>query len=198
MNKDFVLVEEKENIKLNKDKKYVFYYRGCFCPPHVGHFRVLKNIAKNNKYGNIKIIVDQIGSVKRHGVDKSINIKIMRLYIRYINVPISIVHYDSSSDMSNHPFLRDCDCVFKVRGLEEMSDIPKCVNNANELKYSLRKRGIRLYCYIIKRPNLNTISATEFVKAIENNDPDVFRFLPSISQSDKYKVIKYISSCLNK
>ena len=67
-----------DNLNFDKNLNYCYYIKGCFCPPHKGHIDIIKKYINNNN--NTYLIVNQIGSKSRHGVDKIINFKVIISY----------------------------------------------------------------------------------------------------------------------
>lgn len=56
-----------KEFKLDPDKHYFVYYRGCFCPPTRGHFSVVQ---KWVQFPNTTVYIAQLGEPDRHGVSK--------------------------------------------------------------------------------------------------------------------------------
>ena len=78
-----------KNLIIDPNKKYCLYYKGCFCPPHVGHFDNIRRYIENNS--NVKIIVNQLASFSRHHVHKDISVNIMKTYIKELLPKIAYV-----------------------------------------------------------------------------------------------------------
>lgn len=57
-----------EKYRFSREKKYLIYFRGCYCPPHKGHFNT---IADFKDTPNTKFIIHQGGSETRHGFPMS-------------------------------------------------------------------------------------------------------------------------------
>ncbi len=99
-------------------KKYLIYFKGCFCPPHRGHFDVVKDLMMKGK--NIHTMIHQMGAESRHGVPKRLNREIWRLYINEL-LPADRVHliqYNSTLDILDLNFLKTFDTVVYIRGNE--------------------------------------------------------------------------------
>lgn len=209
-----------KNLIIDPNKKYCLYYKGCFCPPHVGHFDNIRKYIENNS--NVKIIVNQLASFSRHRVPKDISINIMKTYIKEL-LPIdrvSLVYRENKQSLLNHKFVKEADIFVNLRGNEKKRKyeqeflqpvnkevkVNKHVINKNILeqltnnyfnKQLLQQNKYVIYYYTYR--NENGPSATKFTETItkyKNNEAiydDVVKFLPEKLQEH---IKKYIISRL--
>lgn len=108
-----------KNLIIDPNKKYCLYYKGCFCPPHIGHFDNIRRYIENNS--NVKIIVNQLASFSRHRVPKDVSVNIMKTYIKEL-LPIdrvSLVFRESKNNLLNHKFVKEADVFVNLRGNEK-------------------------------------------------------------------------------
>ena len=108
-----------QELIIDPTKKYCLYYKGCFCPPHIGHFNNIKRYIENNN--NVKIIVNQQASYKRHNIPTDISINIMKTYINEL-LPVnrvSLVFRESKDNLINHKFIKEADVFVSLRGNEK-------------------------------------------------------------------------------
>lgn len=114
----FIWERYHDYLKISPHLRYLFYYRGCFCPPHDGHF---EGATKYLNYPNIRMIIHQIGS-SRHGVPIDVNRRIWRRYINELlpDAKIDLVQYneDTRNLPDTHPWLRETDVLVIMRGDE--------------------------------------------------------------------------------
>lgn len=118
----FIWERNGQYLHINENLKYLFYYRGCFCPPHKGHYSAAaKYLGKNN----IRMIIHQIGS-ERHGISKNTNRQIWKTYINNL-LPrnnVDLIQYDDDNDdcIRSHRWFQECDVLVILRG-DEYDDI---------------------------------------------------------------------------
>jgi phosphopantetheine adenylyltransferase len=209
-----------KNLIIDPNKKYCLYYKGCFCPPHVGHFDNIRRYIENNS--NVKIIVNQLASFSRHHVHKDISVNIMKTYIKEL-LPIdrvSLVFRENKQNLLNHKFVKEADIFVNLRGNEKKRKyeqeflqpvnkgvkVNKHMINKNILeqltnnyfnKQLLQQNKYVIYYYTYR--NENGPSATKFTETIikyKNNEAtydDVIKFLPEKLQEH---IKKYIISRL--
>jgi phosphopantetheine adenylyltransferase len=120
MKKVIILFENiTQNLIIDPNKKYCLYYKGCFCPPHIGHFDIIRKYVEHNS--NVKIIVNQQASYSRHRVPRDVSIHIMKTYIKEL-LPInrvSLVFKESKYNLLNHKFVKEADVFVSLRGNEK-------------------------------------------------------------------------------
>jgi len=162
-----------EHYDFDPNKRYVIYFRGCFCCPTGAHFNTINAFTY---LPNAKFIIHQGGSEKRHGVPYYLNRKIWKIYIKELmprskTVLLGRGKY-KSSDIIRHPFVREADTIVFIAGNEnynpsetEYDDIHHKYQNSFR-EFSRKKEVIFLY---LDRPEKNTISATELCKAVIHN-----------------------------
>lgn len=183
-----------QELIIDPTKKYCLYYKGCFCPPHVGHFNNIKRYIENNN--NVKIIVNQQASYGRHHIPSDLSINIMKTYINEL-LPVnrvSLVFRESKNNLINHKFIKEADVFVSLRGNEKkrkyeqhflqmptlgaksifgakgISDVTikrdaqSTINNSYFNKVLLQKHKTVIY-YYIKRDE-NGPSATAFTESI--------------------------------
>lgn len=206
---------------IDPTKKYCLYYKGCFCPPHVGHFNNIKRYIENNN--NVKIIVNQQASYGRHHIPSDLSINIMKTYINEL-LPVnrvSLVFRESKNNLINHKFIKEADVFVSLRGNEKKRkyeqhflqsptlgtkgtfgitikrDAQSTINNSYFNKVLLQKHKTVIY-YYIKRDE-NGPSATAFTESIAKYKNrkvtynDVIKFLPERLEDN---IKKYIISRL--
>lgn len=109
-----------KQFNLNPEKKYLVYYRGCFCPPTKGHFSVVE---KWSQYENVIVYVSQIGSQDRHGVPYKTNKRIWKLFLKEGGLSeaqqsrVILKRLRNANDIE--PYLDDIHAVIFVRGNEK-------------------------------------------------------------------------------
>ena len=152
-------------------KKYLIYFKGCFCPPHRGHFNTVKQLVDKGK--NIHAMIHQMGAEARHGVPKRLNREIWRLYVNEL-LPtdrIHLVQYSSTLDIFDQKILRDIDTVVYIRGNEGYEV------NATEMRdrkifrriiSNLERINVNMDFYYMERPLVKTLSASKFVQTLIN------------------------------
>ncbi len=152
-----------------KDKTYLIYYRGCFCPPHRGHFNTVKEFTDIGS--NVHVMVHQIGSSSRHGVARSLNRKIWKTYIEEL-LPVERTHlvkYRGKEDILDLEILNKVDTVIYVRGNEgqdiDMTQKWDLQNYASFMK-KLSRRGISMDFVYLDRPLVEVLSATVLTKTL--------------------------------
>ena len=207
-----------QELIIDPTKKYCLYYKGCFCPPHVGHFNNIKRYIENNN--NVKIIVNQQASYGRHHIPTDISINIMKTYINEL-LPVnrvSLVFRESKDNLINHKFIKEADVFVSLRGNEKKRKYEQhflqspvstnkkvsikrsaqiTINNSYFNKVLLQKHKTVIY-YYIKRDE-NGPSATAFTESIakyKNKNityNDVIKFLPEKLEDN---IKKYIISRL--
>ena len=211
-----------KNLIIDPNKKYCLYYKGCFCPPHIGHFDNIRRYIENNS--NVKIIVNQQASFSRHHVPKDVSINIMKTYIKEL-LPydrVSLVFRESKYNLLEHPFVKEADVFVNLRGNEKKrkyeqiflqpiknndkvngivmgikKDAINIISNKYFNKELLRQHKHVIYYYTVR--NENGPSATKFTDTLtkyKNNEAtyeDVIKFLP---QKLTEHIKKYIISRL--
>jgi hypothetical protein len=169
-----------DKLEMDSKLKYCFYAKGCYCPPHRGHLDQICKFVKNRD--NAKIIVNQIGSESRHGVERNLNFKIMYLYLRKMLPRSSFVLLGNRTSKEAHEtdFARECDVFVNLRGMEtEIKDCKKEKNSRyssfNSRSKQLLKEGKQVIFYYTSRPLVATLCATKFVENLikyKNNQVD--------------------------
>jgi hypothetical protein len=167
MNNGPIFIWERYNQKLtiNPELQYLIYYRGCFCPPHVGHFN---EAIKYLKYPNVKMIIHQMGN-ERHRVPVHINRKIWNIYIKEL-LPenrIDLVQYDEDTlgYPDDHKLFCKSDVLVIIRG-DETKDSYKqekrtCSKWYNTI-WRCNKRGIDIiFTYDLR--DHEALSASTFI-----------------------------------
>lgn len=152
----------------DSNKRYLIYYKGCFCPPHRGHFNTVKQFTDIGN--NIHVMVHQIGSERRHGVPYYLNREVWRTYIDRL-LPVDRVHlvkYNYCDELLDLPILNHIDTVVFIRGNEgyDTSYSNKIVHKFSYIINKLNSRGINMDFYYLERPLVDTLCATQFVKTL--------------------------------
>ena len=158
---------------LNPGKNYVIYFRGCFCPPHRGHFETIEHFLQMGP--NFKVIIDQIGSEKRHGVPYSVNRKIWQTYIKELlpSNRVSLNSFDRFEDILEHKFITDpqTDVLLYLRGNEGQNvsqAIASLKDRFQDIIRELAYLRVELDFLYVKRHRKDTLSASKFVKTLAN------------------------------
>ena len=165
-----------DEINIDPELKYCFYVKGCFCPPHKGHMQQIIDYVRLNK--NAKIVVNQMGSSKRHGVDKKVNFKIMYLYLKKLlkRDTFELLNNKKTKYIFEHRFVKECDVFINLRGNE--SNIQECdtdkIIEEKDKKYEyyykkikpLLKKGKEVTFLYTSRPHATSLSATNFIKQL--------------------------------
>lgn len=119
-----------QHVPYDPSKKYLFYFCGCFSPPHKGHFDQVK--VALDSIPNSKIFIHQIGDESRHGVPFDISQRIWRTYIELL-LPrdrVTLRPRESMQQLYEHRFLKEADVVVILRGHERLA--PSVYNNNNK------------------------------------------------------------------
>lgn len=179
-----------DKLDINPNLKYCFYAKGCYCPPHKGHLYQICKFVKNNK--NAKIIINQIGSESRHGVDQYLNCKIMYLYLKKLlpRNSFELIHNKTSLQAQESKFAKKCDVFVNLRGIERKIKDCKYERKSKYLSYynkskKLLAHGKEVIFYYTSRPLVATLCATKFVEHLikykndEINLSQLYYFCPS-------------------
>lgn len=198
----FIWERNNENIIIQPNKQYLFYYRGCFCPPHSGHF---SQAIKYLKYPNVRMIIHQIGG-KRHGIPSTLNRQIWKWYIEEL-LPINrveLIQYNNYSHKLplDHPWMKRITDLVLIRG-DEFSDI-ESYQKKEQYRWKAaitkcKKYKINLtFLYGIR--DSEKLSATAFTKSLiayqENllKVQDLYQYLPSnLNTKTKNKIIHLLA-----
>ena len=193
-------------IQIKPHLSYVFYYNGCFCPPHAGHFATASEYLK---YPNVQVIIHQMGTERRHGVPKRLNRQIWKFYIKRLLDArrIDLLYYstmDKSSLLQNHPWIKKADVIVLLKG-DEYSDVKKTNNEV----YKRYRNLLSIYGRTNKRleivygtRNHEKLSATTLVKRLLEYKQrliplyNLYEFFPKgLSIGDKNFLIKILLKC---
>ena len=153
----------------NPYKKYLIYFKGCFCPPHRGHFNMVKQFT--DKGDNIHVMIHQMGSESRHGVPKRLNREIWRFYINEL-LPTDRVHliqHYSTLDILDLDILNQIDTVLYIRGNEGYEiDATKerDLRIFRRIISNLKRMNIDMDFYYMDRQSVDTLCATQYVKTL--------------------------------
>lgn len=167
--RNFYWESETPPLHLNPEHKYLIYFKGCFCPPHRGHFQTIERFLSHGKH--VSAIIDQMGCEKRHGVPFEYSRKIWNIYINQLldKSRVSLQHFDSFWEILSHPFAKDADSIIYIRGIEG-TDYHKTKKQIlfryKELINKFRFRGQQLIFNFLERPHANSLCATQFVNSI--------------------------------
>jgi len=152
-----------------KDRNYLIYFKGCFCCPTRGHFNVVKELISQGR--NIKVMIHQTGSEKRHGIPQHVNQKIWRIYINEL-LPrdrIFLVQHRCKHDLLDPKYLKGIDRIVYVRGDEGQDHFATEVSLRRQYRHIvnlLRDEGIGMDFYFMARPLVNTLSASKFISSL--------------------------------
>lgn len=147
----------------NPNKNYLIYYKGCFCPPHRGHFNTVKEFTDLGE--NVSVMVHQKGSPSRHGVPRNYNRKIWKMYIREL-LPrhrVHLIQYEDGDDIFDLSVLDKIDTVIYIRG-NEGQNIKRTQENDlyayRRIMRKLARRNISMDFIYMDRPLVKVLSAT--------------------------------------
>lgn len=204
-NPTFIWERNREGLRMHPDRNYLFYYRGCFCPPHIGHF---EDAAKYLKYPNVRMIIHQMGG-SRHGVPRTVNRKIWNWYIDELlpQDKIDLVQYNNETRRfpRDHPWLKDSDVIIIMRGDEVETDL-KSYERLDYHRWGFVIKNARQYnidvVFLYHLRYHESISATAFTDSLINYKQgkhpidEVYKFLPhKLSLTTKNKIIYLLSQC---
>jgi phosphopantetheine adenylyltransferase len=194
----FIWERYNKDIMIHKDLKYLFYYRGCFCPPHGGHFDLAR---KYLKYPNVRMIIHQIGN-SRHNISTNDNRRIWQWYIDELlpEEQIELVQYNSNTKdyPKNHPWLKDVDVLVILRGDEADDTQEEEESQLSAWKYLIKKCNKYnidvIFVYVLRDHDKR--SATSLIKEIiqykegYRSASDVYKYLPrNLSIKVKKKIL---------
>lgn len=202
-NPTFIWERYGQKLTMNPDKRYLIYYRGCFCPPHIGHFNTAASYIQHK---NVRVIIHQMGG-NRHGVPKNVNRHIWKLYIKKLFPEgfAKLIQYDNNIHSDNiicsSKWFKKCDYLVIIRGdeventkLQEHQDI----NRWNYLIKKCNKHNVNIIFDYSTR-NSSIISATTFIKNLINykqkNIPKeyLYKYIPSnLSINDKNEILNLL------
>lgn len=179
-----------QHLSFNPSKKYLIYFKGCYCPPHRGHFSTVKRFLDMGT--NIYAMIHQMGSSRRHGVPYKINRKIWRTYIDELlpSNRVFLRRFGSTSDIYSLPIINDIDTIVYIRGNEnyEESKVEKVmIRKFRPIMNDLENIGINMVFYYLNRPLADKLSATKFTKALIKTK----RRCKKHGDECKYNKIKY-------
>ncbi len=166
-NYEFIYESKNEQFIPDQNKKYLLYYRGCFCPPHRGHF---ESVERFIKYPNVKIVINQGGSSTRHGVPSKLNYYIWKCYI-YALIPnhkkrvFLFKNIDKMDLLLSHKNLLNIDNII-IFGAEEAG---RDTSQQHFLKVydKFMKLSQKSFTFLItQRPLLSSLSATKFIENV--------------------------------
>jgi len=198
MGRFFWECEGKEYI-FDPNKRYLIYYRGNFSPPTKGHFSLVDKYINNY---NVKYLVHQIADEKRHNCPEWLARKIWRIYIHELLPKDRVILKKCGSSLDVLDYVEDIDVVVYLRGNEKY-DIKDKIKNTREryrkLRHKLRDRDIQLDYIFLDRPQLNILSATKFVEAINKikhkrylDSRDYRKLRPFMPEELSGKGVKYV------
>lgn len=189
--------------KFDPNLRYVMYFKGCFCPPHRGHYSTIADIMRFNP--NVRLVINQKGCEHRHGVPARINRMIWQIYINRL-LPanrISLGRFNKKEAFINHPFIRSCDRIVIMRG-DENFDFIETENKGNKsyrkILDELNKRNIELDCIMSNRSGIYSssklVSMLLDYKAGKGNYYKIVEHLPPGLQIFDYnRIINMLLSC---
>lgn len=193
---------QEEQIKSSEQEKNVLLMGGCFCPPHKGHFEMLKN---NITWFDRAYIFIWNAGAQRHGFTQDENYNLWTYYIDLLPADqVDKIHIVKLRPASGHPVItgiRD-----NMRHYHRMADEEKIVNftillgndytqaRVEEIKTILKinddKMGnINVVFRIINRNEEDAISATAFVVALKQGI-DYDKYLPDEIHEQENSQIK--------
>jgi hypothetical protein len=209
---DFYWLNMGNKYPVNPKLKYCIFFNGCCCPPHIGHINSIKEIF--SVFGpDCKVIINHIGSSKRHGVPSKYSSYLFKKYINDIfknNYDIEYLFRAKNRQIIYHPYTINSNVFVIVRG-DELDNEYLVKQNYKELVTKINKKNIQRfgkYVEILNSKNIkldfymqirdvNTISATKFMESLDNyklkkklqihNSTDFFKILDFIPEEIDYK-----------
>lgn len=208
----------KQSYPYDKTKKYCVFFNGCCCPPHKGHINSIRQAIK--MFPGCKVIMNQLGSSKRHGVPSKFNSYLLQKYLSEVfdNSPnIKYMFRESTKTIFSHKFITESNVVIIIRGeeFESGDNIQKVIKNKNKKNFDrfskyinkLNSMNIKVDFVSQTRP-IDKVSATKFMEKLdeyrykkEKNEEskidlyELMEFIPDeISSSKKYQIIKKLLS----
>ena len=215
-NINFYWEDLEEKYIIDRNKKYVIYFKGCFSPPTLGHINAIKKIIKD--FGNdVKIIINQLGPKNKHNVDKEINQYILYKYIKTIfpNNNIAILFRGNNNNLINHPYLIGINYFVIVKGnekninVENKKDIELIICNKIISYINLANMFEAKIIFIMHYRPFELISTSRFIEnliqykyklinnePIEDNIEQILKFIPQeICIKDAVKIINKLIAC---
>ena len=215
---EFYWEKLKQKYPYDSDKKYCIFFNGCCCPPHKGHIDSIREAL--DIFPGCKVIVNQLGASKRHGIPSNFNSYLLQKYLKDVFNSSSNIKYmfrETSRIIFSHEFIMKADVVIIIRGeeFEEFDNINKVINeknvrNADRYKKYIKKLnnvGIKVDFIYQSRP-IDKVSATKFMEKLDEykykykdslnlvKKDDLYKlmdFIPNeVKTKDKYKIIKKI------
>jgi nicotinamide mononucleotide adenylyltransferase len=213
---EFYWEKLKQKYPYDSDKKYCIFFNGCCCPPHKGHIDSIREA--RDMFPGCKVIVNQLGASKRHGIPSEFNSYLLKKYLIDVFDSSSNIKYmfrEKTRTIFSHEFIMKADVVIIVRGeeFEEFDNIIKVINeknvkNADRYKKYIKKlnnMGIKVDFIYQSRP-IDKVSATKFMEKLDeykykhtlnmvkkDDLYELMNFIPNeVKSKDKYKIIKKI------
>jgi len=186
------------------DRKKILLFGGCFCPPHSGHFNIVK---KNiNNYDLILICAFKKGG-EHKGRNKFTAEKNKEIFSKYVKeLDLNKIKFISQKD-SQAPYYYLIDFIkSKIRDLKSTqvdvvvgSDYKETSKKVLEtIKNKLNKFNENSKLKIVERAS-ESESSTKFFKAIENkNKEEMKKFIPIKENDELNKIITYILNIQHK
>ena len=201
----------------DSNKKYCIFFNGCCCPPHKGHIDSIREARE--MFPGCKIIMNQLGASKRHGIPSNFNSYLLKKYLKDVfdSSSIKYMFRENTRTIFSHEFIMKADVVIIIRGeeFEEFDNIKEIIkeknaSNANRYKKYIKKLndlGIKVDFVYQSRP-IDKVSATKFMEKLDEykykytlnmvKKEDLYElmnFIPNeVKTKDKYKIIKKILS----
>ena len=191
-----------QHYHFNPNRKYMIYFRGCYCPPHGAHF---KTIADFLYLDNATFFIHQGGNHRRHGVPSELSRKIWKIYISEL-MPVDKTILmrrtrHEEVDLAQHRSTREADVIVFIAGNENF-DETITERSDREDKYrdvfkALKNKEV-VFLYL-NRPS-NGVSATKFVQSLilhPNERSSYFRkYLPDgLSERAVSYIIRKLKEC---
>ncbi len=221
LNTQFYWDKLNQSYPYDSNKKYCIFFNGCCCPPHKGHINSIRQAIK--MFPGCKIIMNQLGSSKRHGVPSKFNSKLLQKYISVVfndSLDIQYMFRASTRRIFSHDFVTESDVLIIIRGEEfEQDELTDSIENIIERQNKKNSHRFRKYIGILNKQNIKVdfvyqdrpitkISASKFMEKLDDyrykstlnieTKEDLFElmeFIPKeIKLKDKYKIIKRLLS----
>nr|QBK86642.1 MAG: cytidylyltransferase-like protein [Marseillevirus LCMAC102] len=169
---------QREYKKLHRETSYLIY-AGCFCPPHKGHYDVIKKYV--DSYDNIYIFIWD-PEESRHGVPAKMNQKVWKTWAQKLGTNVHIILVDEN----DNPLLFSQNWV--VNHVAENSKITfmvgsdyteKRIENLQNSFEDIAKMQNKYYPNAsYKQLTRSKYSATDFVKCLKNPVKSCENYIP--------------------
>jgi hypothetical protein len=178
-------VNNEELREITKDK-IILIFSGCYCPPHAGHYNMVKNVIKLVKPDIVMIQSTNHETRPRHGVPLEHTIETWKNWGKILSKRYGVDIYISSMFEHNIWIAAspETKMVIQTEIYENVEMPEEYINNPlqkDKTDYSLSYFEYvprdRFYKYHVKRTG--NFSATKFVECLKDLNKDCLEYVPS-------------------